>query len=168
MAGLDQILRSTAQYIATQYQDGYWVDIIMCGGRTNKDHPRLSEAGTNGAKLQQLLWEMGITDFGLFLEEESRNTPGNILGAYRLVVKHGLNRYRMVFICDSYRRLKVAVMARYPIAKVFGPPFYGTYEVVSFPRRDIHTQFAWIKQTMAAVLYWVWPKRFWDEAKIHT
>lgn len=195
MEGLISYFQDCAKYISSLYKRDRLSGVVFCGGFTNPKYPNVSEAGTSAKYLLSVLetiYKVPVEDIIICLEEQSKNTPQNIMFAgYFMTNKdslagrekaeaersdpdlvekmmsikkdwHRLSR-NVVFICDRCRWLKVWVMITQ--AKKLLPSGF-ILRVKSFPRKDFHLNSSFLKQWSLALLYYFNPSKFLDDLKM--
>lgn len=136
-------------------QRGGIVQVVLCGGHTN---PRRSQCSEARSVVDRIHDESTFFFLGpqrpILLEERSRNTVQNVFFALECLKRKGIGVTQVTFYCDTPRRWKVDVIAHAALRDERIP-----YEVMSYPRSDIHPNSKRWKQNLKALQYIFLPGR---------
>lgn len=139
MDGLEEYFHSSIQDISVRGIQ----NVVLCGGYTNPQRPLLSEAKSVANWLSH---RRNSQQVRFFLEERSGNAVQNIYFAIDLFREEGIPVSRVTIYCDEIRTWKIHVIACSALRDSHIP-----FEIVGFPRRDIHPNSKRWKQRLQAI-----------------
>ncbi|MFA6042640.1 MAG: hypothetical protein WCV85_06185 [Patescibacteria group bacterium] len=148
MEGLQEYLTAVFQDIQRRPEI---TTIVLCGGCTNPLRPQVSEAKSvmENWVLKQTVFDP--REYRWALEEASANAAQSLSFAAMLLLYH-LPQKCTVY-CDTVREWKTRILAK----QILGNLGYA-YEVVGFPRRDIHPRSTWGMQIAQGIRCLVSPE----------
>lgn len=129
--------------------------VVLSGGKTRKDHPKMSEAESVYSEFRKLLRAQGLYP-NVYWEEESTSTPENISFSWNLVNKHS-QYHNFIFFCDKVRVIKVLLILLKDLWKEI---LKGKmcFKIIGVNRADIHPNSKWWKQLSAGIRYLIFHK----------
>lgn len=163
MQGYDEYLEEVAEFISNQSlprrEKSMYKEppiVVVCGGKTDKDYPDISEAETVLESLKAKTKgrvSRNIDRILFYKEENSESTVENIVLAVESIWNSQW-RGDYCFICDKVRKWKVKAICRF-VCKTWG---IKNYRVYGFKRSDDHPHSNAFYQFGQTLRYYCFPR----------
>lgn len=164
--GYDSYLEDIARDVVTLANDAPVV-VVLCGGKTDKRVPQLSESGTVKPffmKHVEIVSRCTRPQYQLCVitEERSFNTAQNLFngvvrGREHIIDSETWANAEFIVVCDTPRIWKLFILTWLILKRYLH--LKNKWAVEAYDREDIHPNSRWWKQTLGAFLYLIWPKK---------
>jgi uncharacterized SAM-binding protein YcdF (DUF218 family) len=121
---LPQIVENRLDYVASLYKRGISTKVLVSGGYSiNWDLKGIKPPTTEAKEMRNKLIELGINAADILVEEESKDTIGNLYFSKKYYLKPlGLNQ--ILIVCTDFHLKRVKFLAE----KILGSSYKFTYQ----------------------------------------